>query len=168
MEVLFKNTFTRNKELAKQLYTYLHFRRPFMIFFFAVEFAFLALIACLDIMSSQFHLAAYLVVVLFTGLTVYQYFTNVKRMLSRDAELGMEDIQVSSTVTEDTLQYESLGNVSPAVELTNIKKWITTKDFIFLFSKTKLLYIFSKDGFTEGSEEEFYRFLTRKGIKHSR
>ena len=168
MEVLFENSFTRDEELAKELCTYLHFRRPFMIVFFAVMLAIVDWLAYMDIMYGMFTWFGYAFAALYVGLKFYQYFTSVKRMMARDAEAGMDNIVVSSTVTEDALQYHSLGSTCPAVELTHMKRWVTTKNYIFLCSKTKMLYCFSKKGFTKGSEEAFYQFLTEKGISHGR
>lgn len=51
------------------------------------------------------------------------------------------------------------------VPFSSIKKAFTTKDLIVLQSEAKLLYIFHKDGFTQGSAEEFIAFLKTLGIK---
>jgi len=168
MDVLFENQFVRNKELAKEFNAYILFRRPAMIpLYIIMSVLVISLIinAVLQRADAYFYLAA---VVAYTILKIVQYFRSVSIMVKRDIEMSGGDLSVNCLVTEDVVQYSHAGSAATPVQLTNIKRWITTKHYIMLCSGTKLIYFLRKDGFTKGTEGDFYKFLERKGIQRGR
>jgi hypothetical protein len=85
-------------------------------------------------------------------------------VLKRDRELFDGEISISTVVTDQYL--ESIApDGTVKLSFDKIKKARQTKNLILLHTKTNLTFIFRKDGFTQGSVDEFKAFIRSKGIK---
>lgn len=165
MEILFENKYTRDKEWAKNVYSYIHFRRPIIIVF-DVIFALYLIIGVFNSITTRsidwYHI---LIPIIWFILVVLIYARNVKTVIKRDLELHEKAIEVNIKVTEDLIiQVQSTGSEFQ-LNYCDIKKVVQTKKYIYLWSKTNMLYSFKKDSFTRGNLEEFLCFLEKKGIK---
>ena len=166
MDVLFQNTYVRNKDLAKEIYSFYYFRRPVRIF------CHIALLLCIflrvySIIFFGWDTIDYFVL-LYSFLLILQiplYFHQVNTMVKRDLELSGDEITVTTNVTEDYI--ENINSIGAKTQLRyeNIKKCNETKNLILLFSKANMIYIFRKDSFVHGTADEFKAFIRNKGIK---
>lgn len=164
MDTLFENTYVRDKQFVKEFYFYANFKRPLMWVLYAFVVACFSYLAYVCIKNNVFH--AYLLVFpAYVGFVLFRYFYGIHLTLKRQAESGYENFSIKVTVTEDQIQFHREDEKSPVVALSQMKSWVATKHYIYVRSKTKQYYILSKDGFTKGTEQAFYEFLGRKGIK---
>lgn len=165
MEILFENTYVRNKEMAKEIYRYYFFRRKGMIILYIL--CSLALIS--DIVNAIFEDGSgwysCIIIPLLLLYIIISYFRTVNLTVKRDAEIHGKEITTDAIVTEDYIQNTLSTGAVISVEYSKIKKAAQTKNLILLFSDANLIYIFRKDGFTKGTTDEFIAFLKSKGIK---
>ena len=164
MEILFKNSYTRNKELAKEIYRFYYFRRKLAVLFYALfAFAFLLNIVLLAL-GKSYNVGAFVVGPLYFVFQLCCYFIQVNTMVKRDYEIHGKEIEVETIVTDTYIQNTaSTGGVNQ-IEFAKIRYAIQTKNMILLRSKANLIYIFRKDTFEIGTKEEFVSFLKEKGI----
>lgn len=165
MDILFKNTYVRNKALFKELYAYFYFGRPFMIVFH-ILFALSIPLHVFNYIMYGWDPVHWLVVFLifYFFLRIPLYFHQVNTVLKRDRELFDGEISISTVVTDQYL--ESIApDGTVKLSFDKIKKARQTKNLILLHTKTNLTFIFHKDGFTQGSVDEFKAFIRSKGIK---
>lgn len=166
MEVLFQNTYVRNKDLAKEIYSYYFFRRPVRIFCHIVLLLCI-LLRVYSIILFGWETIDYFVL-LYSFLFFLQiplYYHQVNTMVKRDLELSRDEITVTTNVTEDYIENINSLGAKTQLKYENIKKCSETKNLILLFSKAKLIYIFRKDSFIHGTADEFKTFIRNKGIK---
>ena len=165
MEILFKNSYTRNRELAKEIYRFYYFQRKLLVFtYFLLAFSFLANIVCVAV-GISYNIGILIFVPLFVAIQFYCYFHQVNIMVKRDNEVHGKEINVETTVTDSYIQnVASTGSVYQ-IGYDDIKNAVQTKNLILLRSKSNLIYIFDKNTFDIGTKEEFLLFLTSKGIK---
>ncbi len=165
MEILFENTFVRTKEIIKETYSYLFFKRPVVL----IAYALMALIFlfCLweGVIYGWYNTFVLVFVPVYFALRIWSYHRNVNTMAKRDLEQFGSEITVTNTVTEQYLQCKSLNGFDIKLEYDHIKKAHMTKNLIILHSKANLLYIFHKAFFTVGTADEFVEFLKGKEIK---
>lgn len=165
MDILFENTHVRNKALFKELYAYFYFGRPFMIVFH-ILFALSIPLHVFNYIMYGWDPVHWLVVFLifYFFLRIPLYFHQVNTVLKRDRELFDGEISISTVVTDQYL--ESIApDGTVKLSFDKIKKARQTKNLILLHTKTNLTFIFHKDGFTQGSVDEFKAFIRSKGIK---
>ena len=80
-------------------------------------------------------------------------------------EIHKKPIDVEVRITEEKIiQSQSTGSEF-TLDFVDIKKIVKTKKFIYLWSKTNMLYSLKNDGFTVGSADAFITFLNEKGLK---
>lgn len=167
MEILFKNKFIRNKEMAKEIYGYYYFKRKFsmitliLIGVFAIEnFVFFILNPSFDLPIVAFSVAVFVV-----AFRIYCYIYQVKTLVKRDMETNGQEVEIDVYVTQDYIQLTVSSGGITKIEYDKFKSAVQTKNLIFLRSKANLLYIFKKDSFEVGTVEDFVGFLKSKGIK---
>ena len=165
MEILFKNSYTRNKELAKEIYRFYYFQRKWLVVIYILfALSFLSNIV-LAAVGESYNIGVLIFVPLFVVLQFYCYFYQVNTMLKRDDEVHGKEIEVKTIVTDNFIQNTaSTGSVNQ-IEYDKIRNAIQTKNMILLRSKANLIYIFRKDTFEIKTKEEFISFLKAKGIK---
>lgn len=168
MDILFENHYERTPEIHKQLLQYLHFKRaPFIIFAIIFSISFLVNLLALILWGDVYNIAVLIVVPLYFLLVFVRYRRTLKLSVKRDQEeFGHSPLEIRSIVYPHQFQYTSRKTLEPfTIPFTSIKKAFTTKDLIVLQSDAKLLYVFHKNGFAKGSEQEFISFLKLLGIK---
>jgi len=165
MEILFENSYIRNKELAKELYGYIYFRRNYIFVAYIVLLISFIINLILLITTGSANWFVFIFVPLFLLLRLFTYLQAIKLMLKRDSEVCGGLFEVKSIVTEDFIEYTSTTGGVNRLEYNKIKKCNQTKNLILLQSDAKLIYVFPKNGFSVGTPEGFLIFLRNKGIK---
>lgn len=165
MKILFRNSYIKNREWAKDMFRYISFRQPKII----VMDVYLFLCICLGffnlIVYKVIDVNLFLIVIIVKILQVFLYITNVNITLKRNLEMHGKPIEVTFTVADEYItMLQSTGSES-YLNYVDIKKAFQTKKYIYLQTKAKLLYPFKKDGFSVGNVEEFLCFLKDKNIK---
>ncbi len=170
MEPKFENKYTRTPEVMKEFLLHVSLNRPigWIILALWVETAIVNVYYWLTFESGE-HLFSivftFCIATLILPLSVLLILKNAKIQIRRDRETnGGELVEVSVTVTDDTLT-TTTPCASATVKWNDIKRVSKTKNLILLVTQTKLCYIFKKDAFTLGTEEEFSAFLRTKGFK---
>ena len=165
VEVLFENSYTRNKELLKEIYGYHYFKRKSVVVaLVALALCFVANIV-VALLGDAYNIEFIIIIPLFFAFHVYLYNRQVYTVLKRDQEVHGKEITVQTIVTNDFIQNTSSTGSVNKLEYNKIKKAVQTKGLILLLSDAKLFYIFKKDSFTVGNKEEFISFLKYKGVK---
>ncbi len=165
MNILFENSYIRNKDLAKELYGYIFFRRNYLFVAYIVLLVSFIINLILLITTGSANWFVFVFVPFFLLLRLFTYFQSIKLMVKRDSELSGGPVEVKTIVTEEFIQHtNSTGGVNK-LEYDKIKKCNQTKNLILLQSDAKLIYVFRKDAFSIGSCDAFVEFLRSKGIK---
>ena len=166
MKELFKNNYKKDKDLIKEIYFYLYFKRPFRL-----------IINIIAILNIIYLLSIYKYSPINTTLIIFIYFIffileiiSYKKMVNiqfkRDLELNRGKVlEVNTIVTENTIQLNSSNNENAEISFDKIKKGFQTKNLICLMSEAKLIYTFKKDSFTKGTSDDFIKFIREKSIK---
>lgn len=169
METLFENKYLRDKEWAKSIYGYIYFGRPAV----KVLFALLILYTCIAIVEMALlkSLNPLLIVTVFLplvyfGILIFSYFSMIRLSLKRDLEMTGKMSELMATVTDEHIHMTTEDNSTNLRLLYgDIKKAVRTKKFIFLMSKTKLVYALKRDGFTVGDDDGFVEYLKSRNVK---
>ena len=168
MELLFENSHTREKEFFKEMALYLCFKRPFAII--GNICAIILLVSNIPLLFLNEHRAIHIYIIIVSLLIilvgVLGYFKYIKAWYSRELEMrGTQGIIVYTIeVYPDKLVHSSSLGTRQELELSQIKKVVKTKNYIYLQSTANLLYVFDKKGFTIGTVEEFLSFLKAKKL----
>ena len=167
MNILFENSHIRTRELAKEIYWYICFKRPFnVIFNVFFGLLFVAIIA-ISLITEQYNYNSTIILVpLFILFQFYVYFKSVNNMMKRDYEIsGDNPLREEMFATDEFIRNTvSTGSVYE-IPYSKIKKVVKTKNLILLLSKANLIYIFRKDSFAKGTPAEFLAFLREKGFR---
>ncbi len=178
METNFENKYTQVSESSKQLYLYWYYKQPlFLVIHILAGVNFLSGIAgiiinlinlegTLFINSIENILPSMLFILIFEGILLFSYFANIKTMEKRNTELSRSEIECTVTVNADGITNYALES-SQNVPLSSIKRAFTTKDYIFVVTRAKLVFILKKDSFTVGDTSGLLNFLRMKGVKVS-
>lgn len=165
MEILFQNSYIKNREWAKDVFGYISFRRPAAIvvdvgFFLCIGlgFFYLNVYKIIDVYLFLFP-------ILWIFLQVFLYIKNVNVTLKHNLEMHGKPIEVTFNVTDEHITMLQSTGSEIHLNYANIKKAFQTKKYIYLQTKSNLLYPFKKDSFSVGSVEAFLRFLKDKNIK---
>lgn len=166
MDIIFENSYARNREVLKETNRYLLFCRPVFIILDIL----MALLLLMSVFNSlyfwrfDFRLLLYFCVYIF--IRIFPYFNSIRITLKRDAEaLGGSPVKIHTEVTDTSIILTASTGSKNEFQLTSIKKVVQTKNLILLRTKANLLLTFRKDSFTVGSSEEFLSFLADKGIQ---
>lgn len=167
MDVLFENRLIRNKDVFKAFYQYLYFKKPFPIVMFCIC-GIIVTRYLLRLLFLQYFVFDILVIypIVYIPLLLIAYSVAVNTSVKRDIEqFGTSALLITTSFKNDSLCC-TYGEVQTApVMLDQIKKVVTTKKLILIFSKAKLCYILDKDNFTIGKLNDFIDFLRNKGLK---
>ena len=165
MEILFENSYVRNKELAKEIYRYYYFQRKWLIVCYALLIlSFLGNIL-ISIFEKTYNWGVFIFVPLFFVFQFYCYFRQVNTMVKRDNEVHGREISVETIVTSEYVQNTASTGAVNKLEYDKIRNAVQTQNLILLRSKANLIYIFRKDTFTKGDKEDFICFLYANGVK---
>lgn len=167
-EIRFVNSFTRDKSTAKEIYGWWYYKRPVFVAFYIIMAIYLFSFI-LGFILSPGEMLGDLPVLFFIlfGIFIFNlsYFSQVRAMVKRDAEMsGGRELLSTVTVSDSeavVISFES----RTAISLENMRYAFTTKNYIVLVTKARLMMILKKDSFTQGDTEGFISFLQSKGIK---
>ena len=165
MEILFENSYVRNKLLAKEIYTYYYFQRKWLVVCYAMLLLSFLSNIFISIFEKTYNWGVFIFVPLFLLFQLYCYFRQVNTMVKRDSEVHGKEISVETIVTNEYIQNTASTGAVNKLEYDKIRNSVQTKNLILLRSKANLIYIFRKDTFTKGNKEDFISFLNGKGIK---
>lgn len=165
MEILFENKYTRNKELLKDVYTYAYFRRPLYIVLYIYFLLYLAWGIYDAITNRSFSSPLLIIPVIWFALILLMYFRNINTVLKRDLEIHGKPIEVVVTVTDEKISQKQSTGSEYYLNYVDIKRAAHNENYIFLWSKTNLIYLFKIDSFSIGSADDLICFLQKKGIK---
>ena len=164
MEVIFKNRYTRNRELIGEIYRYYFFKRRLWVFFDVIMIASFLVNLVSAFAGQDCYVAGFVLAPLCIGLQFVNYFRQLKLVLARDKEVYGKEIEVETTVSADVIRNVAVTGAVNEVGFNKIRWGAQTKNLIFLTSEARLIYIFKKDGFEVGTPDEFIAFLKTKGI----
>lgn len=166
MDIIFENSYTRTKELLKEVYNFYYFKRSiYIILDIVIGLSFLVNVVWL-FMGYNVNFYVMFLAPLFFVIQFFQYFKSVNTIIKRDYEINKGSlIHVNTIVTEHSLKNTASTGSKNEVDFSQIKKAVQTKNLILLRSQANLIYILRKDTFTKGTCKEFIEFLNKKGFK---
>ncbi len=165
MEILFENSYTRDKEWVQDATRWAFFRRPVLI----VSDLILLLYFIMGIYEMAVNRVVYvywfLIPLALIGVTLFRYKRTVTLSLKRDIEMHGKEIDVTSVVTDEHICYKHSSGTEYTLHYSDIKKVVQAKKYIYLISKSKTVYSFKKEGFSVGTAQQFICFIKSKGIR---
>lgn len=165
MDTLFVNRHTRNRALAKELYGYYYFRRPLSLVTWSVLLLCLAANVTFGVLGNKISGMVSVALAACLLLRFYSYYYMVNTMVKRDLELYEKEVEVETVVREDGTEVTTSFGETIALRYHTVKTVFQTKNYIFLRTKSNLIHIISRNGFTIGTSEDFLRFLKDKGLR---
>ena len=165
MEILFENSYVRNKELAKEIYRYYYFQQKWLVVCNILLLLSFFANVLISIFEDTYNWSVFVFVALFYVFQFYCYVRQVNTMVKRDSEVHGKEILVETIVTNEYIQNTASTGAVNQLDYDKIRSAVQTKHLILLRSKANLIYIFRKDTFTKGNKEEFISFLNGKGIR---
>ena len=102
----------------------------------------------------------YLVLVLVRSYKTIKLASNQNREVN-----GGTDPEIVCIISEEGIKYSSSTGRNVQLDFSDIKKAVQTKEYIFLLSKSKLIYALKNDSFTFQKRQNLIEFLRYKGIK---
>ena len=165
MEILFENSYVRNKDFAKEIYRFYYFQRKGLVICYVLLSLSLVVNILISIFEKTYNWSIFIFVPVFFLGQLYCYFRQVNTMVKRDSEVHGKEISVETIVTNEYIQNTASTGAVNKLEYDKIRNSVQTKNLILLRSKANLIYIFRKDTFTKGDKESFARFLNNKGVK---
>ena len=166
MDILFENSYERSKEVIKELYRKIYFRRPLNLVIYVV----LGCIAVLNIVKAlygmNFSFGGCVYVILFFLMQLVMCRNSVSTAMAREREkFGPETLKVRTLVTQEGIQSFYGEKTAEPIPFSQIKKVWITKNLILLHTRSRLMLIFHKNNFTVGTQEEFLKYLRENGLK---
>ena len=178
METTFENKFISTPEAAKQLYRYWYFGRPLFIAAHVVML--------LNLLSGIVGIILHIInpdipfintpdriipvcsfILIIEGLWIFSYFAQIKNYEKRSLELGRTEVECTVNIDNAGIRsQESLGS-SSSVGFDKVQSAFTTKDYIYIMTRAKLIFMLKKDSFTVGDTSGLLNFLRMKGVKVS-
>lgn len=165
MNILFENSFVKNEEWAKDVYGYIYFRRPSAIICLVIFGSNPIFQLCNLIAGNGIYWSTLLISLFVCAYFVFMYKRTVKTVLLRDMEIHGKRIEITLYVTDENIKLSQSTGSELYLNYYDIKKAVKTKKYIYLWSKTNMIYTFKKDSFSVGDENGFIEFLKSKGIK---
>ena len=158
MTSILENHHTRDKTLAKELFSYYFFRRSFYII---ADILMLAVLV-FNIFLRNYWLIAFPLLFCFSQFFMYQ---QTSAAFIRQNKKDNEAETVTSFISAESVRNVSSDESESEILLTDIKKAVKTKNHYILITTKKELYPISKNGFTVGTEKDFTELLKSKNIK---
>lgn len=166
MNILFKNSYTKDKDLLKEIYKYFYFKRPIPIIVIIITILLLIKTIIEYIMYGYFNHITFLIAIIYLEFKVIYYFKIVSTQLNSDLELNnSKPLEVKTIVTDDFIQNKASNGAVNEITYSKLKRGYQTKNLILFISKANLIYIFRKDTFLNGDFNDFIKFIQSKGIK---
>lgn len=165
MDPLFKNSYVRDRQMAKELYRFFYFKRTIYIVCDIVLGLYFIHNLFLSIYYWEFLNLGLILPPLLYAFRVFMYCFNIKVLLKRDLEIHGKEPTLELTVTNEGVQHAIFGHSQFTLDFSKIKRAFCTKNYIFLHTKANLVCAFKKNGFSIGQEAEFIELLKSKGIR---
>lgn len=167
-DIRFENSFTRDKNTAKEIYGWWYYKRPLFVAFYII----MALYLVSFILGFTFapgemlgDLPVFAFIIFAIFLFNLSYFSQVRAMVKRDAEMSGGRELLSTVTVSDSEAVVTSFDSRTAIAFENLKYAFATKNYIILVTKARLMVILKKDSFTKGDTDSFISFLQGKGIK---
>lgn len=166
MDVLFENSYIRNKEMIQETCRYIYFKNPgFIVFDIMFGLYFIMNMGLLVLNQQTEGFYSIIFIIFFLAFQLILYYISVKIMVKQDQEItNGNDLHINAVVTNEFIKFTtSTGSVNE-IPFSKIKKVMKTKNFILLRTKAMMVFGFRNDSFTKGSAEELLSFLRSKGL----
>ena len=159
-EILFEGAHKRDKAFYSELANYLYFKTPFKIILNCLVIICLVWSIIVHTWTATCFFAFYFII------TLVSYFNFKNVPYKRDMERNNEkEYEVNVSVT-DTQIIHRLGEDTPIIiDISVIKKVVTSKNYVIMISKTNQMYIIDKRKFEKGTPNGLVSFLKSKGVK---
>lgn len=165
MEIIFKNNVTMNESYIKQATRTTVFGRPAVIALYGISALLLVISTCELLINEKLIVLGFLFpVAIIVGLLLL-YFSTVKLSVRRLHEVYGNSCEIVTEVTDEGICQITDGKNAVNLAFQDVLGAVTTKDYIFVISKGKIVFAFSKNGFSIGDSASFLTFLKNKGIK---
>ena len=128
MEILFKNSYVRNKELAKEIYRYYYFQRKWLVACYVLLLLCFLGNILISIFERTYNWGVLVFIPLFFLFQFYCYFRQVNTMIKRDSEVHGKEISVETIVTNDYIQNTASTGAVNKLEYDKIRKVAQTKN----------------------------------------
>ena len=138
MEILFENSYVRNKELAKEIYRYYYFQRKWLVVCYALLLLSFLSNIFISIFEKTYNWGVFIFVPLFLLFQLYCYFHQVNTMVKRDSEVHGKEISVETIVTNEYIQNTALSGTVSKIEYNRIRSAVETN---FLKNCTDVRFI---------------------------
>ncbi|MBQ4237767.1 MAG: YcxB family protein [Ruminococcus sp.] len=164
MQPKFVSRFPRVFEIEQELYRYLHLTSPMMItslVLLGVIFV-VNIVMCLISGLLYANMAVFAMVVIVLFVLFYRYYSAIqagKKRLAEDTN-NKGEVTVTATLTDEELISESSDREEPVtVPFSHFLKVFITKHYYMIQTTDKMVYVFKKDAFSVGKEEEFLPYV---------
>ncbi len=169
MEVLFKNTYTRDKKLITEYCRHAMYKSPSTIVGYClIAFLIVDCVFMVMLQKSVEWLTIYAFIIAVFGIAViaWQCRRSIKLILRRDLEVNHgKPMDITVIVTNDGIGIRN-DTAEQTISFDSVKKKVyQSKNLIYLTTNAKLAIIFDKNSFEIGSAEELLAFLRAKGFK---
>lgn len=135
MEILFENSYVRNKELAKEIYRFYYFQRKWLVICYVLlSLSFVANIL-ISIFEKTYNWNIFIFVPVFFFVQLYSYIYKVNAMVNRDSEGYGKENSVETIVTTEFIQNTASTGAVNKLEFDKIRNAAQTKNLILLRSK---------------------------------
>ncbi len=165
MEIIFKNNTTLNETYIRQVTRATVFRRPAVTALYVISALLLIISTCELAINGKFFIFGFLFPVAIIVALFFLYFSTVKLNIRRLREVYENSCEIVTEVTDEGICQIPDGKTAVNLAFQDVLYAVTTKDHIFVISKGKIVYVFSKRGFSIGDDVSFLTFLKSKGIK---
>lgn len=165
MDILFQNEYKRDNLMAREVYFYYFYKRPFYIIAdFALALAFVVN-TVLALSGGKPAVILFIAAPLCYLGQFLMYRETVKMLTRRDkSNYGDEPPLINTVITDDCISYTVASEEAEKTSLSSIRSAVKTRNFILLITSSGLIYSIKKDGFTAGSADKLTDFLSEKGI----
>ena len=164
MKIIFKNNTVLNESYVKQVTRATVFKRPAVISLYVISALLLIISTCRLAINGKFIMLGFLFPVAIIVALFFLYFSTVKLNIRRLHEIG-GFFEIVTEVTDEKICQIPDGKTAVNLTFQDVLCAVTSKDYIFVISKGKIVYAFSKNGFSIGNDTSFLTFLKSKGIK---
>ena len=159
-EVLFEGTHTRDKAFYSELANYLCFKTPSKIILNCLVTICLVWSIIVHTWTATCFFAFYFIIL------AVSYFNYKNVPYKRDLESNNgKEFEVNVSVTDTQIIHKLGDSTTIVIDISILKKVVTSKNYVIMVSKTNQMYIIDKRKFEKGTPDELVSFLKSKGVK---
>lgn len=168
METRIEATYVRDEKFAKEFYSYHAYKRLAGIIITIICIWAIA-VGIINVVAMQYYLAAISIAlgVYILVLRAIRVKKSIKLSLERDKESNHGNfVTVQNIVTDNLILVKSSPNeAGTEYEISCIVKAYRSKNYIYLVSRAKLVFVFDVNNFSKGTPEELIELVRQKGVK---